>query len=405
MKSARLSSFTLHPSSFMLLLSAFCFLFIIALLPLPIPPYLDFQVIYHADLGLLRGISIYDHAGQVNMIAELARVQPEQVQVLPFPYPPWYALAALPLAFLPIQIAARIWFGLNLILLFLSVYLLTDEWTPKKRLFSFLFAFIFIPALGTLLVGQYIFPVLLGASLWIYAVRKQNPALIALASALLTFKPHLGALILLAGLVHLWLRRDAFGRRALIYTAVSGIVLFLIGFFADIAWPVNYIHSLLAFRQNSGVASCELCASLPVAITSFISGESSLAPAPFIGLAIFLIIVIWWGIARREIIKHPVWLMAIAVIITLLASPYLLNYDFVLLLLPLYFLAGQNNNTADWLLVIAAYIIPFISIGFLGRHGNLGFSLSAILLLAILYRRVRQLDGSPDAAYNPATIE
>lgn len=393
------------PSAFILFLSAFCFLFILALLPLPIPPYLDFQVIYHADLGLLRGISIYDHAAQVNMIAQLASVQPEQVRVLPFPYPPWFALAALPLAFLPIQIAARIWFGLNLILLFLSAWLLTDEWTPKKRLSSFLFAFIFIPALGTLLVGQYVFPVLLGASLWMYAVRKQNPELIALACALLTFKPHLGALILLAGLVHLWLRRDAFGRRALIYTAVSGIVLFLIGFFADSAWPLSYIRSLLAFRQNSGVSSCGLCASLPVAIISLVSGESSFALAPFIGSAIFLIAAIWWGITRREIIKRPAWLMAVAVIVALLASPYLLNYDFVLLLLPLYFLAGQNNKITDWLFVMAAYILPFIAIGFLGRHGNLGFLLSAIVLLAILYRRARQLDGSPDEAYNPATIE
>ncbi len=389
----------------LILFTAFCFLLIIALLPLPILPYLDFQVIYHADFGLLRGISIYDHAGQVNMIAQLANVKPEQVYVLPFPYPPWYALIALPLALLPIEISARVWFELNLILLFLSVWLLTDEWTPKKRLSSFIFAFIFIPVLGTLLVGQYVFPVLLGASLWVYAVRKQNAVLIALASVLLTFKPHLGALILLAGLIHLWLRRDSFSRRALIYTVAAGIALFAIGFFADIAWPVNYIHSLLAFRQDSGVSSCGLCASLPVVITSLVTGESSLAPAPFIGSVIFLIVFIWWSITRRDIIKRPAWLMAVAVIITLLASPYLLNYDFVLLLLPLYFLAGQNNKIADWLFVIAAYIIPFISIGLLGRHGNLGFSLSAILLLAILYRRGRQLDDSPDAAYNLTTIE
>jgi len=388
-----------------LLFSIVCVLLVFPFLHLPIPPYLDFQVIYHADLGLLRGISIYDHVGQVNMIAQLANVTPEQVYVLPFPYPPWYALITLPLALLPIEISARVWFEFNFLLLFLSVWLLTDEWTPKKRLSSFIFAFIFIPVLGTLLVGQYVFPVLLGASLWIYAVRKQNAALIALASVLLTFKPHLGTLMLLAGLLHLWLRRDNFGRRALIYSFIAGITLFAIGFFPDSAWPVNYIRSLLAFRQNSGVSSCELCASLPVAIISLVSGESSLATAPFIGSVIFLIIFVWWSITRREVIKHPAWLMAIAVIITLLASPYLLNYDFVLLLFPLYFLAGRNNKITDWVFVMAAYIIPFISIGLLGRHGNLGFSLSAILLLAILYGRSRQLDGSPDAAYNPATIE
>ena len=59
-----------------LLFCSILFLVAVALLPLPLPPYLDFQVIYHADLGLLRGISIYDHAGQVNMIAGLAKMRP-----------------------------------------------------------------------------------------------------------------------------------------------------------------------------------------------------------------------------------------------------------------------------------------------------------------------------------------
>jgi len=390
---------------FFLLFSLVCVLLVLPFLPLPVPPYLDFQVIYHADLGLLRGISIYDHAGQVNMIAQLANVKPEDAFVLPFPYPPWYALIALPLALLPIEISVRVWFELNITLLFLSIWLLTDGWSPKKRLSSFIFAFIFIPVLGTLFVGQYIFPVLLGASLWIYTVRKQNAVLIALASVLLTFKPHLGILTLLAGLIYLWFRHDSFSRRALICTIVAGIALFSIGFFADAAWPVNYIHSLLAFRQNSGVSSCGLCASLPIAIISLVSGEASLALAPFIGLIIFLIVFIWWGITRREIIKYPAWFMAIVIIVTLLVSPYLLNYDFVLLMLPLFFLAGQDNKITDWFFIIAAYIIPILSIGFLGRHGNFGFSLSAILLLAILYHRSRQLDVSSHAAYNPATIE
>lgn len=142
-----------------LLFPVVCVLLVFPFLHLPIPPYLDFQVIYHADLGLLRGISIYEHAGQVNMIAQLANVKPEQVYVLPFPYPSWYALIALPLALLPIEIGARVWFELSLILLFLSVWLLTDEWTRKKRLSSFIFAFIFVPVLGTLLVGKYGLPV------------------------------------------------------------------------------------------------------------------------------------------------------------------------------------------------------------------------------------------------------
>lgn len=96
MTRARLSSFIFYPSVFLLLLSAFCLL--IAFLPLPLPPYLDFQVLYHADLGLLQGIPLYDRAGQAEMIANLAGVTPDHVFVLPFPYPPWYALSTIFLA-------------------------------------------------------------------------------------------------------------------------------------------------------------------------------------------------------------------------------------------------------------------------------------------------------------------
>ena len=54
-----------------------------------------------------------------------------------------------------------------------------------------------LPVLGSLFVGQYGFPVLLGAALMIYALRRENPLMIALAAALLTFKPHLGGVIVI----------------------------------------------------------------------------------------------------------------------------------------------------------------------------------------------------------------
>ena len=283
----------------LIVLLSLTFLLIFAVLPLPLPPYLDFQVIYHADLGLLRGIPIYDHTGQVNMIARMANVSPDQVYVLPFPYPPWYALAALWLALLPIDLAVRLWFGLNLLMLFISVWLMTDGWTGYKRLVAFLPPFLFVPVLGTLLVGQYVFPVLLGAALWAYAVEKERPVWIALASALLTFKPHLGALILLAGLLYFVLRKGSFGYRALIYTMITGGFLFALGYLADPAWPLNYFHSLLAFRQIPGVPACTLCTSLPVVLLRFVDGKAGSALVPIFSLVIVIALLTWWGLTRR----------------------------------------------------------------------------------------------------------
>lgn len=389
----------------LILFGSLLFLSVVALLPLPLPPYLDFQVIYHADLGLLRGIPIYDHTGQVDMIAGLANVAPDQVYVLPFPYPPWYALATVWLAVFPVGFGVRLWFGLNLLTLFASIWLMTDGWAGPKRLISFLPPFLFLPVLGTLIVGQYIFPVLLGAALWIYAAQREKPIWIALASALLTFKPHLGALILLAGIVYLGFRKDAFGRRSLIHILVTAVVLSALGFLADPAWPLNYFHSLVAFGQIPGVSACNLCASLPVTIEQLVNWRAGFALAPILAAVIFMALLIWWGLTRRAVVRFAVPLLTLSVFMALLANPYLLNYDFVLLLLPFFVLIKQPRTPLEYLYLALAYLLPMITFIFLGRPGNGAFFISTFLLLAMLHRDAGQLDVSQAPAYNPMTMK
>ena len=371
------------------------FLVVLASLPLPIPAYLDFQVLYQTDMGLLRGISPYDHAGQVQMIAQIAHVPPEQVYVLPFPYPPWYALSTLWLAWLfPIEVAARIWFGISLALLLLSTWLLTDGWDPRLRLPAFGFAIFFLPVMGSLFVGQYVFPVLLGAALMSHALRHENAMLAALAAGLLTFKPHLGGPILLVVLLHLWQRKDAFGRRTLGTILGIGVVLFLIGFLADRAWPVSYLRSLLAFRQDSGVSRCNLCASLPALILSLLNGVLTLAPALAIGALILVSLGALWIMMRRSALQDPALLIAVSILVLLLASPYLFNYDFLLLLVPFGLLALRNGRVLHWILLAAAYLLPFMVFSVLGRQGNFVYPLAALILLIMLYVETRQIDRS-----------
>ena len=412
MNRARLSSFIFYPSVFLLPLSAFCLL--IAFLPLPLPPYLDFQVLYHADLGLLQGIPLYDRAGQAEMIANLAGVAPDHVFVLPFPYPPWYALSTIFLALLPIEVAARLWFGLNLSMLMISVWLLrngnnsasqnsesndSSRWMQSretlhsvrvlaKTLLYYLLAILFVPVLGSLFVGQFIFPVLLGASLLTFSLRRENVPLTALAAALLTFKPHLGGPLAGAALIYLFLRRDDFSHRARTAILVTALLLFAVGFLADPNWPVNYLHSLLGFRDMPGVVSCGLCASLPVALVSLVTGQTSIVPALPLGAALFIVLFGALFLFRREVFRTPESLVAASVLVTLLADPYLLNYDFALLLAPL-FLLRRAARRVDWIWLILAYLLPLLLLGLLGRAGSLYLPLAALLLFGLLLVRAR----------------
>ncbi len=365
--------------------SAVIFLWVLAALPLPIPPSLDFQVIYHADLGLLRGISLYDHAGQVNMIAALANVPPQQVFVLPFPYPPWYALAALPLAMLPIQTAAQLWFGLNLLMFFASVWLLTAGWQPVRRLIAFPVALFFLPVLGSLLVGQYGFPVLLGAALFIAGLKDQKIAPGVLGAVLLTFKPHLGLVILLIGLVQLALRRDAFGRRAWLVTALAGAFLFGIGFLASPAWPLDYFHSLTGFKD---VSQCQLCNNASMQLAELMGG--GFTQAIWIALVLVILLAVWLVWRWRVLRQQPALLIAASVLVVLIASPYLQNYDYILLLVP-FFVLAERMQGFNWITLLGAYLLPLLGLGIWGVAGDISLVISLLILFVLLNLSLNKL--------------
>jgi len=356
---------------------------------LPLPPYLDFQVLYLANQGILQGIPLYDRAGQAQMIAAGAGVSVDRVFVLPFPYPPWYAVVTLPLALLPIEVAARMWFLLNIAMLLVSVWLLTENWEPRKRLYSFIAAPLFLPVFGALFVGQYVFPTILGMALLIYALRYQRVKLTALGMALVTFKPHVGVLVLLTSLAYLLLRRDGFGRRAFWATALTGISLFAIGFLGDNQWPVAYLRSLFAFRD---VSECKLCVSLPMMIANLVGLGFDQAML-IAGVLLLALSGLFLRTRPREW-KDAGWVVAASTIVALLVNPYLQNYDFAFLITPFFLLAGTSRSRLEWLWLGLAFIVPWLGLGLFERAGNHSLLFSTLVLAAMMYR----LDACNNAA-------
>src|SRR5512138_2226538 len=218
----------LFPLSFFLLA---ILLPVIALnVPSSLPTNTDFSALYNTDLALVHRVPIYDLQKVEALAVQYSGIPAEKFFLARFPYPPWYALSTFYLGLLPAQAAVTLWFELNLAMLFLSVWLLTDGWSGRLRLIAFPLALFFLPVLGALSVGQYDFPVLLGTSLLIYSLRKKNMALTVVGAVLLTFKPHIGALILLSALGWLIGSRSNFGRSAIRAILSAGVFLFLFGF-------------------------------------------------------------------------------------------------------------------------------------------------------------------------------
>jgi hypothetical protein len=103
-------------------------------------------------------------------------------------------------------------------------------------------------------------------------------------------------------------------------------------------------------------------------------------------VALLIILIVLFYFMRFSLASHQILLTA-ALMVTLLVSPYLYNYDFLLLLVPFAVLANKSNLIQKVILVIC-YLAPTLALLFLGRAGNISLILVAILLTALLYLRM-----------------
>jgi Glycosyltransferase family 87 len=362
----------------------------------------DFLAIYDADLRLLQHIKPYDYQSQIRLMAEQTGTLPENVYVPQFPYPPWFALSTFYLGLLPIQSAATLWFEINLVMLFLTVWFLSADWHPRLRLFSFLAPFLFIPIIGTLGVGQYDFPVLLGSAILIYAIRHQRLALISIGAALLTFKPHVGIPIFLAVLIYFFLLRGSFGRRALVWIFSGVAFLCVIGLIADPLWMIDYPLSFSAYQAGADIASCAACDSLPSWLATHLIPNSTLLQMTLIGAALFVILIFLFYLIRSRLLKSADYLLNVSILIVLLANPHLYNYDFILLLIPFALLVEVSTSWFERIGLILLYLFPFFAIVKFGRSigdpSLIGVTLILTMLVFIHARKPPLLDVSPYAA-------
>ena len=354
--------------------------------PNSLPAHSDFSALYNTDLALVNGIPIYDLEAVEAIAVKASGIPAENFFLARFPYPPWYALGTFFLGLLPAKAAATLWFELNLVMLLLSVWLITDGRSGHLRLIAFPLALFFLPVLGALSVGQYDFPVLLGTSLLIYSLREKNATLTTLGAILITFKPHIGALILLSALIYLIVNGSNFGRRALRSILIAGALLFIVGFVADPAWPITYPKMLLGYQGEGNVLSCSECTSLPVWLSRWFF-DGSLSTATTIAVVLLVMLIGIFFTRRNVLLKSSELFLTTALSITLLSSPYLYNYDFLLLLVPFAILISMESNLFQRSIIILSYLIPTIAIVLYGREGNISLLLVTILIIILLYSK------------------
>ncbi|HEY1928244.1 MAG TPA: glycosyltransferase family 87 protein [Caulobacteraceae bacterium] len=338
----------------------------------------DFLSFYAASELVLSGHAAAAYSIPAHRAAETA-VFGHTVGYPAFFYPPLFLLICAPLAKLPYLGALFAWLGVTG-----AAYIATArEWVSKRS--GLLAALAFPAVFANIGHGQNAFlsAALLGAGArWL----DRRPVLAGVALGLLAYKPHLGLLLPVVLIIA--------RRWTTIFSAAATVAAFaclsLLAFGVD-AWTGFLDNSHLArVVLETGVVGPDKMVSAFAAVR-VLGGPAPLAYAAQAAVAVFVIVSLVR--TRRMWVRHPSE-PALLVMAALLGSPFLLDYDLVILALPLAWLAttGAREGFRPWekLGLTAGFVLPLVARSL--AHVA-GLPIAPLVLLALFNFVLRRSDA------------
>lgn len=339
----------------------------------------DFINFYAASDLALHGrlVDAYD-IGRMEA-AEQAIVPSAQGQIVPWQYPPSFALMVLPLALLPYGVALVLFMIVTAALYLWVVHTILPD--RRAVVAGLAFTAVLVNALG----GQngFLSAALLGGGLILSQAR---PIAAGALLGFLTYKPHLGLLVPLVLAAGGYWR--AIGAAA-ITSALFGLLAWLA--FGAESWQAFW-HLLPVAGEylRSGVLPWDKMASIFAAarlVGASVAVATVLHATVAIGVAA-LCLLAWWRDGRHLALR-----VALAIAGTALVVPALYDYDLVMLAVPMAILAAEGVR-AGWLpceriLLVILWLMPMIGSP-LARYAHLPLMPLALLaLFAACWRRLR----------------
>jgi alpha-1,2-mannosyltransferase len=284
----------------------------------PLASHGDFAEQWSAARLILEGGQPYDASTWREGAARLAgRASDSPV----FIYPPYAALAFVPLAAIPIGAAATLWLVAGMLLAALGIRSLLHAYPPPHVLLGALFGFLLLasgPALLTLAQGQWGFALVASASASCVAVAHRRPATAGGAALAFLFKPQLAPFVVLA------FARALDGAARWRFVAVMGVAALVIlsTIVAFPRWWVDWYQGVAGFVAAHPVRTTTLAT----------TAEALIGPFGVVVAAIVTLIAVGTSLAfgRRSDAHLPVWLAT-----AVLVAPYIQAYDHIVLLVPL----------------------------------------------------------------------
>lgn len=310
-------------------------------------------------------------------VAEQAIVPAAAGQVVPWQYPPTFALMILPLALLPYGVAFVLFMAATgALYLWLIHAILPDR---RALLAALGFTAVLVNALG----GQngFLSTALLGGGLLLVAAR---PIAAGALLGLLTYKPHLGLLVpLLLAAGGYW--------RAVGAATITALLFALLAWFAFGAesWQAFWhLIPTMGDYLRSGVLPWDKMVSL-FAAARLLGASVSVAAALHAIVAVAVAVLClqsWWRGGSLELN------VALAVSATTLAVPALYDYDLVVLAVPMAILVADGIRSG-WMpglraILVVVWLMPMIGSS-LARYAHL--PLVPLVLIALFWACWRRL--------------
>jgi hypothetical protein len=330
----------------------------------------DFTINYAAALLIRQGHpdAIYqrDQLGPLMLRLSDGAIDPR----LPFDAPLALALPWVPLTFLSLELAFRVWQIVTLCLLMVAMLLLA-RWLPlgRRSLPLAIAALVAFPATWALFgEGQSSALLLLGAVLLIGALRPDRWWLAAAGALLLGLKPqYLPAYLILIGAQRQW--------RTLAAGLVGAVT---VGLSPLLAGGISGLFAMVWSALEAGQGVARYNESLIGTISPFLPGRLP----TLLGFSLWAVALATLAVVavRRER-AHAIGLAALATTVAIFFSPHVLPYDTVLLAVPawLSFVLHRMNAIPTpapaWLALAIAVVIDL---------GSPLVSLAPVVLLASL---------------------
>lgn len=324
----------------------------------PNPCYYDFLMLYVVTVGLHRGIALYDYASQYHLAQQIFGTAIADVMYPYYVYPPWFAYSTGFLGWLSPEHAARLWFWCSFLLIFGSVFIISQHWSRTRRLIIFFLTLVSPSVISLLIVGQFTTPVLLGVALVVYAAERRSPFWYAVGMLFMTRKPLVGLIPFLFSGLWLVYQGQPWHRLALRNVIVGLLGLAGLTFLIYPTWVGDYLAMLTALRNLPSFGGCTICSSGSILFIELLLGTPNTSIALYLGLGLTAILVLWlWKtkLLTREAQEILFWSMLLSV----LTIPYFNNYGHIFSLFSFFWLVSNARNRYEYILLACAFLLTW----------------------------------------------